>query len=92
MQYLAIFAAVVLVACTVTPVAIKNEESESPASPAREIHEPKDQKDQKDQKEPLPGKTSVKPKPPVPQPCTDINTGDLKEDIKQKLDCLSKHT
>ena len=92
MQYLAIFAAVVLVACTVTPVVIKNEEPEPPASPAREIHEPKDQKDQKDQKEPLPGKTGVKPKPPVPQPCTDINTGDLKEDIKQKLDCLSKHT
>ena len=88
MQYLAIFAAVVLVACTVTPVVIKKEEPE-PSAPVKEIHEPKDQKDQK---EPLPGKTGVKPKPPVPQPCTDINTGDLKEDIKQKLDCLSKHT
>jgi len=89
MRYLAIFSAAVLVACTVTPVVIKNEEPEPSASPAREIHEPKDQKDQK---EPLPGKTGVKPKPPVSQPCTDINTGDLKEDIKQKLDCLSKHT
>ena len=89
MRYLAIFSAVVLVACTVTPAVIKNEEPEPPALPAREIHEPKDQKDQK---EPLPGKTGVKPKPSVPQPCADINTGDLKEDIKAKLDCLSKHT
>lgn len=86
MRYLAIFSAVVLVACTVTPAVIKNEELELAAPPAREIHEPKDQK------EPVTGKAGVKPKPLVPQPCTDINTGDLKEDIKAKLDCLSKHT
>ena len=86
MRYLAIFSAAVLVACTVTPTVIKNEESELPAPPVKEIHEPKDQK------EPAPGKTGVKPKPSAPQPCTDIRTGDLKEDIKAKLDCLSRHT
>lgn len=86
MRYLAIFSAAVLVACTVTPTVLKNEDAELPIPPAKEIHEPKDQK------EPVSGKTSAKPKPPVPQPCTDINTGDLKEDIKAKLDCLSKHT
>jgi hypothetical protein len=91
MRYLAIFSAAVLVACTVTPTVLKNEEAE-PSAPTKEIHEPKDQKDQKDQKEPVTGKTGAKPKPSVPQPCTDINTGDLKEDIKAKLDCLSKHT
>jgi hypothetical protein len=86
MRYLAIFSAVVLVACTVTPAVIKNEEPELSAPPTRETHEPKDPK------EPVTGKAGVKPKPSVPQPCTDINTGDLKEDIKAKLDCLSKHT
>jgi hypothetical protein len=91
MRYLAIFSAAVLVACTVTPVVIKKEEPELSVPPTREIHEPKDLKEP-DQKEPVPGKSGVKPKPSVPQPCTDINTGDLKEDIKAKLDCLSKHT
>jgi hypothetical protein len=86
MRYFATFSAAVLVACTVTPAVIKNEESELPVPPPKEIHEPKDQK------EPASGKTGAKPKPPVPQPCTDINTGDLKEDIKAKLDCLSRHT
>jgi hypothetical protein len=86
MRYLATLSAAVLVACTVTPAVIKNEEPEFPAPPVKEIHEPKDQK------EPVSGKTGAKPKPPVPQPCTDINTGDLKEDIKAKLDCLSRHT
>lgn len=85
MRYLAILSAAVLVACTVTPAVIKNEEPELPVTPVMDIPEPKDQK------EPVTGKTGVKPKP-VPQPCTDIHTGDLKEDIKAKLDCLSRHT
>ena len=46
MRYLAIFSAAVLVACTVTPVVIKNEEPE-PSAPVKEIHEPKDQKDRR---------------------------------------------
>ncbi|SEK64545.1 hypothetical protein [Nitrosovibrio tenuis] len=85
MRYLAIFSAAVLVACTVTPAVIKNEESELPASPPVESPEPKDQK------EPVPGKTGVKAKLPNPPPCADINTGDLKEDIRAKLDCLSRY-
>lgn len=85
MKYLAIFSAAILVACTVTPAVIKTEESELPASPPTEILE------SKDQRESVSGKTGVKPKSSNPLPCADINTGDLKEDIKAKLDCLSRY-
>lgn len=85
MKYLAIFSAAILVACTVTPAVIKTEESELPTPPPTETLE------SKGQRESVSGKTGVKPKSSNLLPCANINTGDLKEDIKAKLDCLSRY-
>ncbi|SHL09835.1 hypothetical protein SAMN05216428_10166 [Nitrosospira sp. Nsp11] len=79
-----------MVACGVPPIGQKTE-TPIPVSPVIEIHAPRTEHFKEAAGEP---KVTVRPKVPealAVSPCVGIDTGDIKETIKSKLDCISEH-
>jgi hypothetical protein len=92
-----IIAAIVLAACTVPPMEQQQETKPVPVSPTIEITAPRESETPKSKEhKPRPPKVTpappAAPVPPAPlvHPCAGIDTGDLKDTIKEKLDCLKE--
>jgi hypothetical protein len=87
-----IIAAIILAACTVPPMEQRPETKPVPVSPTIEITAPRESEAPKVKEH----KPKVAPAPqvapaPSSHPCSGIDTGDLKSDVKAKLDCLEEH-
>jgi hypothetical protein len=91
MRYVLLIAAIVLAACTIPPMEQQPETKPVPVSPEIEITAPREPEAPK--KEHKPKVTPAPPAAPTPSthPCAGIDTGDLKSDVKAKLDCLEEH-
>jgi hypothetical protein len=87
MRYALLIAAIVLAACAEPPI-----NKSIPVSPTIEITAPKELEAQK-AKEHKPQAPKATPAPPVPDvhPCAGIDAGELRDTIKEKLECLKEH-
>lgn len=86
MRSIMIVAAIILAACTVPPMEQRPETKPVPVSPAIEITAPREHEAPKAKEH----KQKVSPAPAA-HPCAGIETGDLKSNVKAKLDCLEEH-
>lgn len=85
MRSIMIVAAIILAACTVPP----SEQKPIPVSPAIDVTAPRETEAPKAKEhKPQPPKSAPVPHP---HPCVGIDTGDLKSDVKAKLECLEEH-
>lgn len=87
MRIIMLISAIILVACGEPPIKPQTQApKQPPVSPTIEITAPREAETPKVKEH----KPKVTPAPSI-HPCSGIDTGDLKSDVKAKLECLEEH-